>query len=29
MEERVNNPAYTVQEAALDGWVRGGANTRL
>jgi len=29
MEERVNNPAYTVQEAALDGWVRGGSNTRL
>ena len=29
MEERVNNPAYTVQEAALDGWVRGGSNTRI
>jgi hypothetical protein len=28
MEERVNNPAFTVQEAALDGWLRGGATTR-
>lgn len=28
MEERVNNPAFTVQEAALDGWVRGGSSTR-
>jgi hypothetical protein len=24
----VNNPAFTVQEAALDGWVRGGSSTR-
>jgi hypothetical protein len=28
MEERVKNPAFTVQEAALDGWLRGGATTR-
>ena len=28
MEERVNNPANTVEEAALDGWVRGGIKTR-
>ena len=28
MEEYVNNPANTVQEAALDGWVRGGMVTR-
>lgn len=28
MEERVKNPAYTVEEAALNGWVRGGASTR-
>lgn len=28
MEERVQNPAYTVEEAALDGWVRGGIRTR-
>jgi hypothetical protein len=28
MEERVNNPANTVEEAALNGWVRGGASTR-
>jgi len=28
MEERVQNPAYNVEEAALDGWVRGGALTR-
>ncbi len=28
MEEQVNNPKYTVEEAALDGWVRGGAMTR-
>ena len=27
-EEFVNNPANTVQEAALDGWVRGGVLTR-
>jgi hypothetical protein len=27
-EEYVNNPANTVQEAALDGWVRGGVLTR-
>jgi hypothetical protein len=28
MEEQVANPKYTVEEAALDGWVRGGATTR-
>lgn len=28
MEERVNNPAYTVEEAALSGWVRGGQSSR-
>ena len=28
MEERVSNPAHTIQEAALDGWVRGGILTR-
>jgi hypothetical protein len=28
MEERVKNPAFVVQEAALDGWVRGGQSTR-
>jgi hypothetical protein len=28
MEERVKNPAYTVEEAALNGWVRGGQSTR-
>jgi hypothetical protein len=28
MEERVKNPAYTVEEAALNGWVRGGMSTR-
>jgi len=28
MNERVANPAYTVEEVALDGWVRGGADAR-
>lgn len=28
MEERVSNPANTVEESALDGWVRGGMATR-
>jgi hypothetical protein len=28
MEERVKNPVYTVEEAALNGWIRGGASTR-
>jgi hypothetical protein len=28
MEEQVTNPKYTVEEAALNGWVRGGATTR-
>ena len=28
MEERVNDPSNTVEEAALDGWIRGGASTR-
>jgi hypothetical protein len=28
MEERVNNPAFTVEEAALSGWVRGGQSSR-
>lgn len=28
MSERVANPSYTIEEAALNGWVRGGADTR-
>lgn len=28
MKERVSNPTYTVEEAAMNGWVRGGADTR-
>ena len=28
MEENVSNPAHTIQEAALEGWVRGGTLTR-
>jgi len=28
MNERVANPAYTVEEAAMEGWVRGGADAR-
>ena len=28
MDERVKNPAFTVEEAAMNGWVRGGASTR-
>ena len=28
METRVKNPSYTIEEAALDGWVRGGMTTR-
>jgi hypothetical protein len=28
MEERVNNASSVVQEAALDGWLRGGMTTR-
>lgn len=28
MTARVNNPAFTVEEAALGGWIRGGASTR-
>jgi len=28
MEKRVNDPSNTVEEAALDGWIRGGASTR-
>jgi hypothetical protein len=28
MEERVNNAANNVEEAALSGWVRGGMATR-
>ena len=28
MEERVNNASYTVEDAALDGLVRGGKSTR-
>ena len=28
MEDYVNNPANTVQEAAMSGWVRGGMTTR-
>jgi len=28
-EQRANNPDTVVQESALDGWVRGGSNTRI
>ena len=28
MEEKVKNPAHTIQEYAMDGWVRGGILTR-
>lgn len=28
MEERVKNPAFTVEEAAMNGWVRGGSSAR-
>jgi hypothetical protein len=28
MLEKVNNTSYTVEESALDGWVRGGASSR-
>ena len=28
MKRRVTDASHTVEEAALDGWVRGGANTR-
>jgi hypothetical protein len=28
MKEQVDNPAHTIQEMALDGWVRGGMLTR-
>jgi len=28
MNERVANPAFTVEEVAMDGWVRGGADAR-
>jgi hypothetical protein len=28
MTDRVQDPKYTVEEAALDGWVRGGSSTR-
>lgn len=28
MADRVKNPAYTVEESALDGWRRGGVSTR-
>jgi hypothetical protein len=28
MEERVHNPTYTIEESALNGWVRGGVDTR-
>jgi len=28
MDEHVKNPKYTVEESALDGWVRGGAASR-
>jgi hypothetical protein len=29
MKDHVNNTAYTVEESALNGWVRGGADTRI
>ena len=28
MNERVANPAYTVEEVAMEGWVRGGTDAR-
>jgi len=28
MNERIANPAYTVEEVAMEGWVRGGADAR-
>ena len=28
MDNHVNNPAFTVEESALGGWVRGGSSTR-
>ena len=28
VSDRVNNPAYSIEEAALDGWVRGGLPSR-
>ena len=28
MEERVSNAKHTVEESAMNGWVRGGADTR-
>ena len=28
IKSRVTNPVYSVEESALDGWVRGGASTR-
>lgn len=28
LKSRINNPAFSVEEAALDGWVRGGIDTR-
>jgi len=28
-DKRVSNPDFVVQESALDGWVRGGSNTRI
>ena len=29
LRERIGNPAYSVEEAALAGWVRGGKTTRI
>lgn len=29
MEKRVNDTSYTIEESAMDGWVRGGATTRF
>ena len=28
VKERITNPAYSVEEAALNGWTRGGASSR-
>lgn len=28
VSDRVNNPAYSIEEAALDGWIRGGLPSR-
>jgi hypothetical protein len=29
MKEHVSNPSFTIEESALNGWVRGGSDTRI